>query len=410
MAETKGSPLGLYIALQSTGLVEVAFDPEKPLEESMSVTSTCTKAGYKPNWVLPHKDKVYSVSRTNFPYKGSSSGGIHAFRKGGPRAGLEPINHVSSRGEGGCHLEVSPDGKAIVVANITGSTITVCPLADDGSIGEPTFVFDYNKTDPNDVEAHPHQTSFDESGRFIISTLRTMDKVDIYRYNGPSDVKLAKRFALPKKVAGPRHFTTWTTGPTKMYLYIVSEKENSVRVYTVDTSSTEIAVELKQTLSTMGKDLPLTDFGKDFASEISISNDRKFLYASNRGLQNLENDTISVYAVNQDPANDEHHLTYIDTQRIYGKHPRSFSLSPDKENKWVAVANQFSQDVVIFERDEKTGRLGNLRGKLNVTASLPPRSPLDQVTLKKEVNWEGSVNLRDILQGREGGPVCVQWK
>lgn len=58
MAGTTSSPLGLYIALQSTGLVEIAFDPAKSCEESIFVTSINTKAGFKPNWVLPQKDKV----------------------------------------------------------------------------------------------------------------------------------------------------------------------------------------------------------------------------------------------------------------------------------------------------------------------------------------------------------------
>lgn len=298
----------------------------------------------------------------------------------------------------------------MVVSNITGSTLTVCPLAEDGSIGEPTYVFDYNKTAPDEVEAHPHQASFDASGKLMFVTLRTMDKVDIYSYKGPNDITLAKRFALPRKGAGPRHFTTLTNSPNNIYLYVVSEKENSIRVYTVNTESSEIVVELKQSLSTMGKDLQLTEFGKDFAAEVHVSNDGKFLYASNRGMQNQENDTISVYSIDPDPANDEHHLTHVDTQRTYGKHPRSFSLSPDQENKYVAVANQFSQDVVIFERDPMTGRLGDVRGKLNCAASLSPRSPPDQVTLKKAVNCEGTVDLREILHGRESGPVCVQWK
>ncbi|OQV08071.1 hypothetical protein CLAIMM_12396 [Cladophialophora immunda] len=361
-----------------------------------------------PNWVTSHGNKIYSISRTAYPDGRFSSGGVHSFQHDGTR--LTAISHTSSHGKGGCHLSVSPDGKALVASNIAGSTISVYPLAEDGSIGEPTYVFDYNKSDPDFPAAHPHQTSFDSSGRLMITSLRTMDCLDIYSYESPQDIKKIQRIALPK-VVGPRHFAIRSINPSKAFLYVLSEKDNSIRVFSLDTKDldSQITVDLKQAISTMGKDLPLTppDF-KDLASEIAFSDDGKFLYASNRGFQSLENDTITVFSIDDGSA--EHHLTHVDTQRSYGKHPRMFALSRDKDNQWVAVANQFSQDLVIFERDSRTGRLGKVRGKMDVRTAETRQASPDKVKFVQKMNLEGVVTIRDCLKGRLEGPMCVSWK
>lgn len=397
------------MALESTGLIEISFDPRKPPHESLSVASVCADAGHMPNWVTSHGDHVYSISRTAYPDGRSSSGGVHSFRHDGLR--LKTISHASSNGKGGCHLSVSPDGKALVASNITASTISVYPLSGDGSIDDPSYVFDYNKSDPELPAAHPHQTSFDSSGRLMITSLRTMDCLDIYSYKSPYDIKKIKRITL-NQIVGPRHFVIRSISPSVAWLYVLSEKDNSIRAFSLHItdpdSESGIVVELKQAISTKGKDLPLTpaDF-KDLASEIAISDDGKFLYASNRGFESLGNDTITVLSI--DDESSEHHLTHIDTQRSYGKHPRMFALSRDESNQWVAVANQFSQDIVIFERDVNTGRLGKVRGKMDLRTK-ESKNSTDQVNFVNKMDMEGVVTIRDCLKGRLEGPMCVLWR
>src|SRR5262245_56892401 len=122
MAATQGSAIGLYVALQSIGLIEISFDPALDTDKSISITSVTTDAGFMPNWVTAHGDKVYSISRSN--YAKSSSGGVHAFEQGSGGTGFISIGSASSNGKGGCHVEVSPDGKVLAAANITGSTIS----------------------------------------------------------------------------------------------------------------------------------------------------------------------------------------------------------------------------------------------------------------------------------------------
>ncbi|KIX08893.1 uncharacterized protein Z518_03550 [Rhinocladiella mackenziei CBS 650.93] len=418
-AETDKTSLGFHIALQSIGIVEISFDPGKSVNESLSVVAINTNAGLMPGWLTSFGDKIYSISRTSYPDIASKSGGVFAFQKAPVAAsaksetGLALFDQASSNGKGGVHCQVSPDGKILVATNITASTLSIYPLSENGAMGKPAHILDYNKSDPGPKEAHPHQAAFDPSGQFLIVPLRTMDRVDIYSIKSSQQVTKVHSIPVPAS-AGPRHVAFNSVSPSKAYMYLLSEKDNSIRVFTLnykDTASQNLTVELKQTISTMGKDLgPSPDEHKNLAAEIAISNDGKFVYASNRDLTHADTDTLAVYSVESEPAHDMHHLRYLGCQETHGKHPRMFALSNDKENKWVAVAHQWSQDVVVFARDTATGFLKDIKGRLNVKAAALHQPTLDNVTFSKDMSMEGRMSWEDLLKGRTEGPMCVLWK
>jgi 6-phosphogluconolactonase len=58
-------------------------------------------------------------------------------------------------------------------------------------------------------------------------------------------------------------------------------------------------------------------------------------------------------------------LTLIGWQPTLGKEPRHFALDP--AGKWMIVANQNSDSLVVFRIDEQTGRLV----PAGVTAKVP---------------------------------------
>ncbi|KAJ9607529.1 hypothetical protein H2200_007607 [Cladophialophora chaetospira] len=411
--------LRLYVALQSSGIIELSFEPRNSVNESLSVTGINTDAGFMPGWLTACDDKLYSISRTRYSESDNQSGGVFAFERLPATASatsgtaLTLVNQASSNGKGGVHCEVSPDGKILAAANITGSTLSIYPLSDDGAIGNPTHVFDYNKSEPGAKEAHPHQAAFDPSGKFLFVPLRTMDRLDIYSIGSPQQVEKVQSISVPSP-AGARHVAFNSISSSKAYMYLISEKDNSIRVYALcykGTGPQDLTVELKQTLSTMGKDLPLTAAEhKYLAAEIAVSNDGKFVYASNRNLTLADIDTLAVYSVNSDPIHDEHHLKYIGCQGVHGKHPRMFALSNDKANNWVAIANQFSQDIVVFERDTITGFLKDVRGKISVKVNAPHQTTPDEVTFAKDISVEGQLSREELAKGRTEGPMCVLWK
>ena len=92
--------------------------------------------------------------------------------------------------------------------------------------------------------------------------------------------------------------------------------------------------------------LPAGFTGTSATAQLQIDRAAKFLYASNRGADN-----IAVFAI--DPAKGT--LTLVEHVSSQGKTPRDFSLDPT--GGYLFAANQNSDNVVLFRVDAKTGRL-----------------------------------------------------
>jgi 6-phosphogluconolactonase len=375
-AISASNPLGFYVAHQNlSAIFDVSFDPNLKPNESLSIIATNYDAGTQPQWLTAHGDRIYSISRTGYPEEGRQSGGVFAFQRpqdsDAPGKPLKLLSTQSSNGEGGVHCDVSGDGKVLAAANIEASTMAIYPLAVEGSIGEAQYKVQYHLgkpgpgTNDSQVEPFPHQAEFDPSGQFLFVCARGEDKVHVYSVPSPEQVTQLDDIVLPPG-SGPRHITFRAVQAAKTYMYLVGELDNTIRVYTVsyNHSSTELSIELHQTISTLGADLlPTLPNNINLAAEIVFTADGRFAYASNRGTGSLDSDTLAVYGVN-DWGVPEKHLTYLGSVDTLGKIPRHLALSPDSENRYIAVANEYSNEVVVLERDCETGMVKGLRGRL----------------------------------------------
>lgn len=205
---------------------------------------------------------------------------------------------------------------------------------------------------------------------------RGADRLYLYRVAGPYNVLQVQNITLPPGT-GPRHITFRTFNCTRTYMYLVGELDNTVRVFTLDgvsnliqenpaTDPSKLEVTLQQTISTLGLGANrTTPDNRQLAAEVALSNDGKFAYVSNRGTTTYASDTLAVFSVHPDPTTDHAHLTYLGQNATYGKTPRHFSLSPDPQNQYVAVANEVSQSLFILERGE-SGFMSNVRGNLSL--------------------------------------------
>lgn len=121
-------PWILYAALQSTGILTITFDPFKPAATSLQIIDVNVDGGVMPGWLTSHNDKIYSVSRTDYPSNSSAEGGVFGFQKrysqegqraaAGNNYSLALLNNASTGGEGGVACDVSRDGRTIGVANM----------------------------------------------------------------------------------------------------------------------------------------------------------------------------------------------------------------------------------------------------------------------------------------------------
>lgn len=135
------------------------------------------------------------------------------------------------------------------------------------------------------------------------------------------------------KGMGPRHLVFH---PEKPLLYILGELNNTIEVV----KDNEFDFEHVQTVDMLN--------GLDVESgggAIRISEDGKYVYATNRG-----HDSIVVFKVL-----DNGTLEFVQIESVYGEHPRDFAISPD--GKYIVVANRDTNNLSLFSRDEDSGKV-----------------------------------------------------
>jgi len=135
---------------------------------------------------------------------------------------------------------------------------------------------------------------------------------------------------------GPRHFAFHPNGT---WLYSIQEEASTVMFWRFNPATGALSAE--QLISS----LPPGFTGTNFSSEIRVSNDGDFVYGANR-----LNDTLSVFKVGPDGR-----LTQQSHASTLGDYPRIFAIDPS--GRFIAVANQFADNVTTFNVNPGTGSL-----------------------------------------------------
>ena len=83
---------------------------------------------------------LYAIDESSDP-KRTPATGLSAYALDPATGALKLLNHQTAGGPGPCHLSVSSDGKAVLVANYGGGSVAAVSLNSDGSLGAVgTFV------------------------------------------------------------------------------------------------------------------------------------------------------------------------------------------------------------------------------------------------------------------------------
>jgi len=291
---------------------------------------------------------LYACSETKTVNAGSVSG--FAFDR--EKYALSFINSQKSGGDNPAYVSLHKSGKWIVNANYSGGSVGVHALADDGSIKPDAQVIVYKDSSvvkDRQNQSHIHSSVFSPDGKFIFLPDLGADKIRIYKFeSGLNQPLVAGSVPFMKTVAGsgPRHFVFHPNGK---FAYCIEELSGTIDAYKY----------LNGTLDGLQRVAAHTDQYKDNfgAADIHISPDGKFLYASNRGVEN----NIAMFSIGKDGK-----LTSIGYQSTLGNHPRNFSI--DATGKFLLVANMISGDLVVFKRDFKTGLLTRIGGETKVVS------------------------------------------
>jgi 6-phosphogluconolactonase len=293
--------------------------------------------------VSPNHKFVYAVNEG-----AGDKSNVTAFGFNRQSGELSLVNQQPSGGDNPCFVAVDKTGKWIAVANYTGGSLSVFPVQANGGIGKvSTFIQDTGSgaNKQRQEKAHVHSSFFSKDNRYLFVADLGLDKEFIYSFNEKTGklIPTAQGFAKSDDGSGPRHIDFH---PSDKYIYLIEELTGTVVAYQHSNGKlTRI-----QRISAAKKDFT----GFMGSADIHVSPDGKFLYCSNRGDAN----TITIFKINAATGK----LTVIGYQSVLGKAPRNFSLDPS--GNFLLVANQDSDNIIIFKRNKETGLLTDTGKKI----------------------------------------------
>ena len=289
----------------------------------------------------PKRRLLFAANETD-TFDGKPAGSVSSFSIDPETGKLKLLSQRSSMGPGPCQLVLDKSGKNLLVANYTGGSVAVLPVAGDGKLGEATAFIQHSGHSVNaerQKEPHAHCVTLDTANHFALVCDLGLDKVMIYKFDStkgtlaPNDPP----FVQVKAGAGPRHIVF---RPDGRFAYVINELNSTITAFSYDPGAgrlTEI-----QTVSS----LPDYFDGPNTAAEISTTPSGKFLFASNRG-----NETVVLFSIDKEKGT----LTWIEEQNTGGKKPRQFGIQPS--GKHLVIANQDSDTLLVCRIDADNGRL-----------------------------------------------------
>jgi 6-phosphogluconolactonase len=336
--------IGTYTGNGSKGIYVYSFNAATGRAALVSHTDSVSN----PSFLTVSKDGrfVYSVNENS-----GEEARVSAFSFSKTSGKLRLINQQPSGGDHPCYITVTKDNKWVIAGNYTGGNLSVFPVQKDGSLKPSAQLVQHrgSGTNPQRQEkAHVHATVLSPKEDYLLTPDLGIDKVMVYPFRAaarqPIDT-VRRTSAASKPGSGPRHITFHPNGK---FAYLMEEMGGTVAVYKFEKGRLTFV----QRISSHP-----TGFKGDIGSaDIHLSPDGKFLYASNRG----EANSIAIYSVNSATGR----LTSKGFQPTLGVKPRNFMIDPT--GKYLLVANQETNAVVIFRRNAATGLLRDSGQRIEV--------------------------------------------
>ena len=334
--------VGTYTGKGSEGIYLLSFDPVKGEAHNVGVV----KGIKNPSFLTFNSSTniLYAVSE-------DQNGMVYSYAYNQKTHQLSPLNQLSTGFESPCHVTLDRTGRLLFVSHYGGGNLTVYKINEDGSIGEKLNSFTYEGNSVNkerQEKSHVHSSIVSPDNKNLFVADLGTDKIYHYTINADSLTIQPKSDIVAAPGSGPRHLTIDSSGKR---LFCINELNATVTVYSIDKQ----VPQLIQTIAT----LPVDYSGKKWCADIHLAPDNKYLYVSNRA-----HETVSVFS-NQDASKEPLKLT--GRTGVMGKTPRNFTIDPS--GNFLLVANQDSDNITIFKRDKKSGKI--TYNKKEVKISLP---------------------------------------
>jgi 6-phosphogluconolactonase len=337
--------IGTYDSPKSEGIYVYNFDNINGSAKEVSHVKTSNPSYLT---ISPNKKYLYAVNE-NAAISGKG-GSVTSFFFDKKIGTLTKINTQSSEGNDPCYITTDKTGKWIVTGNYSSGNFAVLPVNKKGELQKAIQIVQQQGKSIDTARQnspHVHSTFFTKDNKVLYVTDLGTDKIMVYNFDeqtGKINPSLQK-FISTNAGSGPRHIDISADG---RFMYVMQELAGKIGLYSVKNNV------LKEIQTVSG--LPLNFKGLAGSADIHISPDGNFLYASNRG----ESNTIAIFKINKKFG----YLSLITHQPSLGLAPRNFNFDPS--GKYLLVANQNSNEVVIFKRNITTGLLIDTGNRISI--------------------------------------------
>ena len=326
---------GTYTRQSSEGIYQFALDAKEGKLIEKGVAAKVQNPTYLT--ISKNKEYLYSVAQED------EQGGVYAYKLNPDSHSLKQTDSQLEAGAPPCYVEVA--GNTLTTANYHKGSVGLFSVKDSGEISPGSFA-EHDGKGPHERQekSHLHFAGFSPCEQYIFACDLGGDDVITYQVTakGLEYVTTLK----VKSGSGPRHLTFHPNGA---YAFLISELSSEVAVLVYDKTNGSFKVE--QYIKT----IPDTFTETNDASAIKISADGHFLYAGNRG-----HNSIAVFEVNQETME----LSLLERVPSGGEWPRDFAIDPSES--YLVVSNQHTGNVVLFKRDQETGKLTQTASSIDV--------------------------------------------
>lgn len=335
---------GTYDSPNSEGVYVYKFDPATGTAKEISHVKTSNPSYLA---ISPDNKYVYAVNENGDST--GKAGTVTSFSFDSRTGTLTRLSTSNTNGNYPCYVTTDKTGKWLIAGNYGTGNFTVFPLS-KGMIGKALKTINHNGSGPDTArQKSPHVHGIfmkkDNSGFFV--TDLGIDKVMNYSLNTKtgSVTPASSPFTALSPGSGPRHLDFH---PRLPIMYVLNELSGTVDVMKKWNGESYAVI---QNIPAF----PLYYRGLAGSADIHVSPDGRFLYCSNRGSLN----NITILSIDSTGM-----LRWAGDQPVQGIKPRNFNFDPS--GKYLLVANQESDEIVIFSRDSTTGFLNDTGNRISV--------------------------------------------
>lgn len=275
---------------------------------------------------------------------GSAPGGVVTYRADPATGALTRLGDVRAGGGGTTNLWFDAPSRTMLAANFGGGSLATLAVSEAGLPQTATTSVALAGSGPHRRQngPHPHAVRIDPTGRFALAPDMGADRVFVLPWDaaagrlGALDPARPGHYVAPAG-SGPRHIAFDRTGRR---LYLIQELTAEIVLLTWDAGAGALTAVQTWPLNVEGFT------GAPSGAELALGPDGRFLYAANRGANELV-----VFAVDRATGG----LSVVQRIPAGGERPWHFALHPG--GRWLLAANRDSNALRVFAIDRRTGRL-----------------------------------------------------